>query len=175
MEMYYNESNIDRVSIRNLLNYDHVSIKTLLKDSTSNTVPDVEVYTRKAEVNGGCNKEKRFLRRVWNSQEDALLKVIVEKYGARRWKRLAVFFQERNAGQLRARWAHSLSCKDIKRPFSEDEDKYILKMHQKYGNSWTTIAREMPNRSDNTVKNRFRALQNKQKRLQSFVSRIDSN
>eukprot|EP00186_Timspurckia_oligopyrenoides_P005091 CAMPEP_0182443226 /NCGR_PEP_ID=MMETSP1172-20130603/2004_1 /TAXON_ID=708627 /ORGANISM="Timspurckia oligopyrenoides, Strain CCMP3278" /LENGTH=158 /DNA_ID=CAMNT_0024638419 /DNA_START=135 /DNA_END=611 /DNA_ORIENTATION=+ len=146
-------------------NLDRVSIKNLLNDSSTDTLPDIEVCCDTPGTNESCSKEKRFSRRVWKPEEDELLETLVKKYGAGRWGRLAVFFHERNAGQLRARWAHTLCCKDSKRAFSEDEDVYILFAHQKYGNHWAKIAKGMPGRVDNTVKNRFRALQNRERKM----------
>eukprot|EP00186_Timspurckia_oligopyrenoides_P000059 CAMPEP_0182442798 /NCGR_PEP_ID=MMETSP1172-20130603/1668_1 /TAXON_ID=708627 /ORGANISM="Timspurckia oligopyrenoides, Strain CCMP3278" /LENGTH=165 /DNA_ID=CAMNT_0024637829 /DNA_START=376 /DNA_END=873 /DNA_ORIENTATION=- len=161
-------SNAQRVSIQNLLNSveDEVSVSSgkesvLCKHRSGSTI--TQERTR---------KQKRFNRRLWTREEDTLLESLVKQFGAKGWKKLALHFENRTSGQLRARWAHSLSCKDTKRAFSEEEDVYILLAHQKYGNSWAMIARGMPNRCDNTVKNRFRALQNKERKIKSNEARV---
>mmetsp|Transcript_4267 Transcript_4267/g.11696 ORF Transcript_4267/g.11696 Transcript_4267/m.11696 type:complete len:179 (-) Transcript_4267:278-814(-) len=102
-------------------------------------------------------------RRLWTADEDALLEELVAKYGARNWEQLEQFFSGRRGTHLRSHYKHALEQKDSKRPFTQDEDAYIMQEHARIGSKWSAIARRMDRRVDNDVKNRFRLLMRRDK------------
>jgi len=62
-----------------------------------------------------------------------MLKELVNKYGAKSWRKISSHFKNRTDVQCLHRWQKVLNPKLIKGPWTAEEDKIVKEMVEKYG------------------------------------------
>ncbi|KAG0463388.1 hypothetical protein HPP92_019457 [Vanilla planifolia] len=114
----------------------------------------------------------------WTEQEDVQLDFYVRLFGERRWDFIAkVSGLNRTGKSCRLRWLNYLHPGLKHGRMTSQEEQLILDLHATWGNRWSSIARRLPGRTDNEIKNYWRTHMRKkaQEKRNMRVSSTDAS
>ena len=100
--------------------------------------------------------DPRLTKGGWTIAEDQQVREWVQSHGETRWSDLGRLMLRRTGKQCRERWVNHLKATPDHVPWTDAEDRELIRIRSEVGNRWKDIATRLGTlRTENQVKNRW--------------------
>ncbi|CAD8114128.1 unnamed protein product [Paramecium primaurelia] len=136
--------------------FDFKQLNELLPNKNRLKINEIKSKVENLLNNSHIDPPQTIKKRWWTEDEDQQLKDLVSQYGAKNWKKIASFFQDRTDVQCLHRWQKVLNPDLVKGPWTQEEDELLGKLVLGYGpKNWSQIAKHLPGRIGKQCRERF--------------------
>ncbi|GAA6031519.1 hypothetical protein JCM8097_006496 [Rhodosporidiobolus ruineniae] len=155
---------------------DDLALRTALEDGDGklswskialNAFPDGKFTKLQCQDRWAILSKPKPVKGPWTPEEDAKLKALVARHGHEKWVMIAGEMGSRSGKQCRERWHNHLDPTINKSDWTPAEEELIRDLYGRIGPRWAEMAKYLPGRPDNSIKNYWNALQAREKRERS--------